>query len=62
MNIINRRHRQRSTRGHAHASSSKRWRVGNASVSTVELQAWQLGPAQIEHWLATEAPERRAQG
>jgi hypothetical protein len=29
----------------AHARPQYCWRIGNATVSTEELQAWQLGPA-----------------
>ena len=42
-------HQQRIA--HDRGSTPARWRIGNASVSTEELQAWQLGPASIERWL-----------
>ena len=52
-------HQQRTARAPARRSTTARWRIGNASVSTEELQAWQLGPACIERWL--EPPSRAKQ-
>ena len=43
---------QHTVRAHPRGSTPSRWRIGNGSVSTEELQAWQLGPARIERWLA----------
>lgn len=60
MNCLTKQYRQRSARAHERHSTPTRWRIGNASVSTVELQAWQLGPAHIERWL--DAPPRHSQG
>ena len=60
MNCLTKQHQQRNARAHARSSTPTRWRIGNASVSTEELQAWQLGPAHVERWL--ERPARVLRG
>jgi hypothetical protein len=60
MNCLTKQHQQRNARAHARTSAPARWRIGNANVSTEELQAWQLGPARIERWL--DVPTRPARG
>jgi hypothetical protein len=59
MVALQKSHDRRRAGSRADAPAPARWQVGNASVSTEELQAWQLGPASIVRWL--QAPERRAQ-
>jgi hypothetical protein len=58
MNCLTRQHQQRNVRALARRATPSRWRIGNASVSTEELQAWQLGPARIERWLDMPARPR----
>lgn len=56
------------TRQQQHAAASRiaatpaRWRVGTGSVSTEELQAWQLGPARTDHWLELDGDARGPEG
>ena len=43
---------------------SAHWRIGEGSVSTEELLAWQLGPVH-SHWYgspATRRPQRESRG
>lgn len=48
MNHLDKRHQQPAARSHARAHAAPRWRIGLATVSTEELQAWQLGPARLD--------------
>ncbi|HEX2830675.1 MAG TPA: hypothetical protein VHP37_30335 [Burkholderiales bacterium] len=56
MNRLTEHDRQHTTHAKARHSKPLRWRVGDASVSTEELQAWQLGPARIDRWLDARPP------
>jgi hypothetical protein len=59
MNSIDKRHQQTAAFSWS-GSPPGTWRVGNTSVSTEELQAWQLGPARIEYCFAADwAPRSR---
>jgi hypothetical protein len=54
--------RNRETRhstGRAHPHEPGRWRVGNAIVSTEELQSWQLGPLLNNRDARTGTPPQR---
>ena len=56
MNRIDKTPQQPSAGARWNAASPARWwHIGKASVSTEELQAWQLGPARTDHWLAPES-------
>ena len=57
MNRTEKHHQQHIAAAWA-GSSPARWRIGNASVSTEELRAWQLGPARVDAWLAIESLTR----
>jgi hypothetical protein len=46
MNRLNNRHHQPACRRRIAAAPS-RWHIGQASISTEELVAWQLGPSRI---------------
>ena len=59
MKCIDKARQSHSVRARLHVRKPARWRVGNASVSTEELQAWQLGPTRTDTWLV--AHERRSQ-
>ena len=61
MTRIDIRHQQHAATGRRHAPAPVRWRIGKASVSTEELQAWQLGPARTDHWLTMDGAARRPQ-
>jgi hypothetical protein len=46
-----------STRPTVQERGPSRWRIGNASVSTEELQAWQLGPLESAPYTSYAAPK-----
>jgi hypothetical protein len=43
----------------AHPRRPSHWRIGDATVSTHELQAWQLGPANVTGFFERRAPSAR---
>ena len=62
MNSIDKRHQQSSAAMRWSGSPPGCWRVGNTSVSTEELQAWQLGPARIHHSVEADSPQGSREG
>jgi hypothetical protein len=45
----------------AHPRRPSQWRIGDATVSTDELQAWQLGPANVTRLFERRAPSSRGE-
>jgi hypothetical protein len=43
----------------AHPRRPSHWRIGAATVSTDELQAWQLGPENVAGLVERRAPSSR---
>ena len=62
MNCIEKTHQLHSVPSLYRERPPARWRIGNGSVSTDELRAWQLGPARVDTWLVACEPQPRTRG